>query len=89
MMSGGHFNFIQSQIDNASVEISDTIESYKKTCSPDTLLKMREAEQTLELAAQMLQRVDWFISGDDGEASFNRRWDEVVLTLKDEQAKRI
>ncbi len=40
--------------------------------------KMREAVQQLRIAAIYAQRVDWFLSGDDGEQSFIERLDEEL-----------
>ena len=78
-MSGGHFKYIQYQINDAAVEINKKVTDYEKTCKPETLEKMKAAANTLETASAMLQRVDWFISCDDGEESFNKRWDEENL----------
>jgi len=81
-MSGGHFNYIQDAIDEAALETSSLIEGYKQTCTPETILRLEETVQVLELASLMLQRADWFISGDDGEDLFNKRWDALVLHKK-------
>jgi hypothetical protein len=45
----------------------------------ETITKLIEARDTLRKAAEMAQRVDWLISGDDGEESFHRRWEEEGL----------
>ena len=45
----------------------------------ETLAKFVEARDTLRKAAEMIQRVDWLVSGDDGEESFHRRWEEEGL----------
>ena len=78
-MSGGHFNYIQNQIDDASIEITEKAKHYEKTCDQLTIARFQEAAITLEKAAKMLQRNDWFISYDDGEESFNERWVEDGL----------
>jgi len=44
----------------------------------ETIEKFREAAHTLRQAAEMAQRVDWLVSGDDGEDSFMRRWEKEV-----------
>lgn len=77
-MSGGHFNYIQFSIDDAALKIKDII-LYYETCNPATIEKMQIAADTLAKAAKMLHRVDLFISCDDGEESFNKRWDEENL----------
>jgi len=83
-MSGGEFNYIQDDIDEAAVEIASVITGYKQTCTPETILRLEETVNILGLAALMLQRVDWFMSGDDGEESFNRRWSDIVLAFQKE-----
>lgn len=75
-MSGGHFEYIQYRIDDAAVEVARKAKDYSKTCTPQTIARLEEASKTLEKAAKMLQRIDWFVSCDDGEESFNARWEE-------------
>lgn len=43
--------------------------------------KMKEAVKQLKIAAIYAQRVDWFISGDDGEESFIARLSEDLNAL--------
>jgi len=40
-----------------------------------------ETIDILEIAEAMVQRVDWLLSGDDGEESFRSRWAEEVESL--------
>jgi hypothetical protein len=42
---------------------------------------MEEAVKVLKIAQVYAQRVDWFLSGDDGEESFLRRLDEDLENL--------
>jgi len=46
--------------------------------SAETLTKLKRSAQVCRLAAIMVQRVDWFVSGDDGEPEFHDRWDEEL-----------
>jgi hypothetical protein len=39
------------------------------------------AAHYVKAAAKILHRIDWLVSGDDGEDSFLRRWDEDVSPL--------
>jgi len=75
-MSGGQFDYLQNRISDCALDVKDVAENYNDTCTQETTNKIRECYATLEKAGKMLQRVDWFISGDDGEESFNRRWKE-------------
>lgn len=75
-MSGGHFNYIQHDIDNAAFEVAELKANLPGHSDPQTVKRYAEASVILEKAAKMLQRIDWYESGDDGEASFNERWVE-------------
>jgi len=82
-MSGGHFDYAQFHIENIADEIEDILD--KETHPKDghtpyglgdvseTLEKFREAARYLKLAYIYTQRIDWFLSGDDGEEAFHRR----------------
>ena len=41
-------------------------------------MRFKIASHALKKAATMAQRIDWLVSGDDGEESFLRRWSEEV-----------
>jgi len=84
-MSGGHFNYAQYRINDIAVEIDEVIKSNDKfgweegnNYFPAIIEKFKEAAHTLRQAQEMAQRVDWLLSGDDGEDSFLRRWKEEV-----------
>jgi hypothetical protein len=51
---------------------------YSQTYSDEVIEKLEEAAHTLRQAGDMAQRVDWLLSGDDGEESMLRRWKEEV-----------
>ena len=86
-MSGGFFDYIQGRLDYEVCEgIRNLIENndkedewgHKRGFSKETLDKFKEALETVEKAAKMIQRVDWLVSGDDGEECFHRRWKEEL-----------
>ena len=89
-MSGGYFDFKQYQIEHIAVAIDEVIEANDHETlnewgqrrgngyPPEIIEKFREAAHTLRQAAEMAQRVDWLLSGDDGESSFLRRWEWEV-----------
>ena len=89
-MSGGHFEYQQYRIEDIAVAIDEMIGSNDDQSldewgqqrgdnyPPEILEKFREAAYTLRQAAEMVQRVDWLVSGDDGEESFLSRWEEEV-----------
>jgi len=89
-MSGGHFYYKQFQFIDVADEIDNLIKNNDSTETddygdpvsyeiPDDIIeRMKEASHTIKQASEMLQRVDWYISGDDGEESFRRRWKKEV-----------
>jgi hypothetical protein len=89
-MSGGHFQYQQYRIEDIAVEIDEIIRSNDdqtldewgqrrgNNYPPEILEKFCETAHTLRQAAEMAQRVDWLVSGGDGEESFMRRWEKEV-----------
>ena len=75
-MSGGHFDYVQYRIAQAADEVEQDIRKYGKDFSSEIISKMGETEHCLRRASEMLQRVDWLISGDDGEDTFHERLKE-------------
>ena len=47
--------------------------SFLAECSPETLQEFMNGLLTLKQAAVYAQRIDWLLSGDDGEISFHQR----------------
>jgi len=77
-MSGGHFNYNQHYVGDIASDIDLFLGGgYSK----ETLEKFKEAVYTLRKAQIMAQRIDWLLSGDDGEESFHKRWDEDLTEL--------
>lgn len=87
-MSGGHFEYQQYHIDDIVREIEALIERndskelgehgypVSRGYSAETITKFKEALTTLRRGAIMAQRIDWLVSGDDGENTFHERWEE-------------
>ena len=84
-MSGGHFNYKQhhlldmaddigSQIlTNDSTEKNEFGDNIGNRYSPETIAEFEKAVKALKLAYAYAQRIDWLLSGDDGEDSFHIR----------------
>jgi len=89
-MSGGHFDYKQYEINQITYSIKELIESNDnkdigeygypigRGFSKETISKFKEAELTLRRAEAMAQRIDWLVSGDDGEETFHERWKKEV-----------
>lgn len=79
----GYFDYTQHKTEDIANKIDKIIERNGTSKSfhtypPDIIEKFKEAAHTLRRAADMAQRVDWLVSGDDGEDSFRQRWLEEV-----------
>jgi hypothetical protein len=96
-MSGGHFDYKQFEITRISDEIEQLIEingkkrvgrlesweePYHYEYPPEVIQKFKEAVLSLRVAQVYAQRVDWLVSGDDGEESFMRRLDEDLKDIE-------
>lgn len=82
-MSGGHFDYQQYRINDIASAIEDDIYSNKNEFSKEMIEKFELAVKYLRIAEAMAQRIDWFMSGDEAEDSFNERWNETVQPLID------
>ena len=90
-MSGGYFDYNQYKIDEIIQQMADLIREQKypitqdeKECasSDETIKEFETALKYLQLASVYTQRVDWLVSGDDGEDTFHERLTEDLLLLK-------
>lgn len=96
-MSGGHFDYKQYEITRIADEIEQLIEingkkrvgrlesweePYHYEYPPEIIQKFKEAALSLRVAQVYAQRVDWLVSGDDGEESFKRRLNEDLKDIE-------
>ena len=84
-MSGGHFDYKQWEIGNIADEVEQLIltnDSEEKNewgdrkgyhYTPETIEEFKKGLVLLRQAYVYAQRIDWLVSGDDGEDSFHRR----------------
>lgn len=91
-MSGGRFDYLQYRI----AEIADAIEQeildndkkpekeweHSNNFSRETLDEFYNGVNLLRLAQVYAQRIDWLLSGDDGEKTFHERLKEDLQNLK-------
>jgi hypothetical protein len=90
-MSGGHFDYNQYKIEQIADDIDLIVDQNDSTekdgfgqdrgCHypSEVIDKFKEASITLRRGATMTQRIDWLLSGDDGEDSFLKRWKAEVV----------
>ena len=87
---GGHFDYNQCRVreiaediqrliaTNADETLNEWGEKKGRQYPPEIIERFKEAAHTLEQAADMAQRVDYLVSGDDGNESFLTRWQKEV-----------
>lgn len=92
-MSGGHFDYDQYRIGHIARAVSDLIvnntddrtDDYGDTrgrfYSAETIAEFRKGLAYLKLAEIYAQRIDWLVSGDDGEESFHDRLQDELSDL--------
>jgi methyl coenzyme M reductase alpha subunit len=93
-MSGGHFNYKQDSlldmVDDVRFAILINYNKEKNECgndignrfSPETIEEFEKAVKALKMAYVYAQRIDWLLSGDDGEDSFHKRLQAQLGELK-------
>ena len=80
-MSGGFFDYKQYYIEDMACSIEKVITENEAEFSEDTLEEFNRGVQLLRLAGLYAQRIDWLLSGDDGEDSFHERLSEETDKL--------
>lgn len=89
-MSGGHFDYKCFAISGFADELLHEIElneSVEKDCfgydvglhySEETMRRLTLAHQLITIAGKLAREVEWLYSGDHGEESFCRLFDEIL-----------
>ena len=84
-MSGGHFSYEQYKISQIAEDVDQLIRNNGKDekdewgytkhshFTDETIEEFKKGLHYLRLAHIYAQRIDWLVSGDDGEDSFHRR----------------
>jgi|APGre2960657404_1045060.scaffolds.fasta_scaffold364218_2 hypothetical protein len=96
-MSGGHFDYNQHRIRDIADSVEDIIrkngkkKDYKVSSweneyyyeyPPEVIEKFKEGLDILRKAEIYAQRIDWLVSGDDGDETFLERLKEDLENLK-------
>lgn len=92
-MSGGHFDYQQYRISQIADEIKLLIENnnsepnewgkpVQQNYSPEVIDLFKDAVVCLRKAFIYAQRIDWLVSGDDGEKSFLIRLNEELHEIE-------
>lgn len=88
-MSGGHFDYKQYHIDCIIEQLEQDLDkitnteedSFYKEIPEDIVKKFKVGLDVLKAAKIYAQRIDYYMSGDDGEECFRRRLDEELREL--------
>ena len=75
MMSGGMFEYDQYRINDMIDKIEKEMQNPSDYVEDKELfiITCKEAIKSLKIAFVFANRIDWFLSGDDGEDSFYKR----------------
>ena len=77
-MSGGTFDYQQYSIKTIADEIEQIIENNPYKFPDDIIEEFKTGVDILKKAHVYAQRIDYLISGDDGEESFRKRLKEEL-----------
>lgn len=98
-MSGGHFDYNQHRIREISDSVEQIIrnngkkknykvssweDEYYYEYPPEVIEKFKEGLDILKKAEVYAQRIDWLVSGDDGNETFLERLKEDLNKLDNE-----
>jgi hypothetical protein len=98
-MSGGHLFHQQHRIEEIAGEIEsliwtnddESIDQYGERSGnaypPEIIEKLYTAAYALRRAAAMVQRIDYLLSGDNGQDTFLRLWEEDIISRLDRIAQ--
>lgn len=93
-MSGGEFDYIQYRFEDIATQI-DIIIKNNSECgdkwepnnfSKKTIEEFKKGAELIRKAQIYLQRIDWLVSGDDGEDCFHTRLKEDIGQLTPQQS---
>lgn len=87
-MSGGRFDYkqyiIEDIIDVIEEEIKDIDANVEEEGQQEELLElMGSTIDALELAKVSVNRLDWYLSGDDGFETYKQRLNDEIVELLD------
>jgi len=89
-MSGGHFDYAQFHIGQIAESVDSIIRQeenpteneYTYGFAENTLAEFRNGLLFLRMAEIYAQRIDWLLSGDDGEETFHKRLVEDLKEMR-------
>ena len=86
-MSGGYFDYSQYRIETIADEIESIMAENDAAgwynFSNETIALFKDAVRVLRRAYVYAHRIDWLVSGDDGEESFRDRLIEELEEIEE------
>lgn len=83
-MSGGYFEYYDSGLQEHADKLAVEIRYSKNIYSEETIKEFQNCLKFIRLAQVYMHRVDWLLSGDDGEDSFKKRLEKDLQKLQKE-----
>ena len=85
-MSGGYFDYQDSYLEGIAERMDELIkdqeaEQCHERYDPEALAIFKDAATQLHRLSIVVHRVDWLVSGDDGEDSFFERLEEDLKKI--------
>lgn len=83
IMSGGRFDYLQYRFSEIVFEIQMEIINNFPTnnISKETIEEFKKGIECIQKAQIYVQRIDWFLSGDESEDTFHKRLSEDLDKL--------
>jgi len=81
-MSGGHFDYTQDRLNSVLTEMEHILSNPEKFALTEYASgKIADAIKNIKIAQIYIQRVDWYICGDDGEEAFKTRLEKDLSNV--------
>ena len=84
-MSGGHFDYMQFKMKHECYEALEKLIQDNQTTNeytPEVIKEFKKGLEYLGLSILYLHRIDWLVSGDDGEESFFKNLKSDIIENK-------
>lgn len=81
-MSGGRFDYLQYRFTEIITEIEQEVFDNQYDFNEDTLAEFKKGIDLLREAQVYAHRIDWLLSGDDGEETFHERLAKDLADLR-------
>jgi hypothetical protein len=89
-MSGGHFDGKEFWFEEIEIEIIDLIKSnYENLFSQDTIKQFMLGAKMAAMARVYARRIDYLVSGDDGEEVFHKRLSCDIKEVEERYANKV